>query len=295
MITGLRRSALYVPCDSEKMLAKAPDMPADLFLLNLEDGVSVARKDLARANAVQALTRLDFGTRELIVRINSLKSAFGPHDLAAVLPCRPDGICLPKVESPGEICAADAIFRELETRHGIAEGSVKMHAMIESAAGVLEARSIAAASGRMTSLLFGSADFSADVRCLPGVDRLELLFALQMIVAASRASDIDAIDAPCFDIKDHERLRAEAAQARRFGFDGKSAIHPGQLAAINEVFTVTPEEETWAETVLAELQNAEERGRALSTLKGQLIETPHRRVAERILHRAQLARGGRRT
>jgi citrate lyase subunit beta / citryl-CoA lyase len=292
MITGLRRSALYVPCDSEKMLAKAAGVPADLLIFNLEDGVSAARKDAARANAVRALTTLAFGSREMVVRINSLETACGQNDLAAVLPCRPDGVCLPKVESHGEIRAADVSFRELEAKHGLREGSVKIHAMIESAAGVLDARSIAAASDRMTSLFFGSADYSADVRCLPGADRLELLFALQMIVAAARASDIDAIDAPCFDIRNLELLRTESTQARRYGFDGKGVLHPGQLPAVNEIFAVTPEEETWATTVLAELQNAEDRGRALSTLQGRLIEDPHRRVARRILQRARLARGG---
>ncbi len=291
MITGLRRSVLFVPCDSEKMLAKALDVPADLLLLNLEDGVSLSKKDAARANAVRALERQNFGSREIVVRVNSLASLFGQDDLAAVLPCRPDGICLPKVESAGEINAADSSFHELEKRCGAPEGSVQIHAMIESASGVLEARDISTASRRMTSLLFGSADYSADVRCRPGTDRLELLFALQMIVAAARASDIDAIDAPCFDIRNHELLRSESIQARRFGFDGKSAVHPGQLAAINEIFDVTPEEEAWARTVLAELQNAEDRGRALSTFQGSLIENPHRRIAMRILERARLARG----
>jgi citrate lyase beta subunit len=113
---------------------------------------------------------------------------------------------------------------------------------------------------------------------------------MQMIVAAARASGVDAIDAPCFDLKNPDLLRREAAQARRFGFDGKSAIHPGQLVAINEVFAVTDEEIIWAERVLAELESAEAEGRALSTLEGRLIENPHRTAAERILKRQRLAR-----
>ena len=100
MITGLRRSALYVPCDSEKMVEKAICFPADLLLLNLEDGVAAARKDTAREIAVRALRSIDFGVREIVVRINDFESDIGARDLAAVLPCRPDGICVPKVESP---------------------------------------------------------------------------------------------------------------------------------------------------------------------------------------------------
>lgn len=290
MITGLRRSALFVPCDSERMIAKAVEVPADLLLLNLEDGVAASRKDDARANAVRALMSRDFGLREVVVRVNSLESEVGKSDLAAVLPCRPDGICLPKIESPAAVQLAHVLMLELEVRHGLPEGAVRIHAMIESAAGVLGARDIAASTNRMASLIFGSADYGEDVFCLPGEDRIELLFALQMIVAGARAASIDAIDAPCFDVRNQNLLRREATQARRFGFDGKGALHPGQLDVINEIFGVTPEEKTGAEKVLAELESAEERGRALSTLEGRLIDNPHKRAAERILRRARLLR-----
>ncbi len=294
MITGLRRSAIYVPCDSEKMLSKAAEFPADLLLLNLEDGVAESRKDLARRNAVDALRSLHFGAREIVVRINSPALEEGRRDLAAVVPCRPDGICLPKIESPLAIQAADRSILDLETPAGLAPGGIRIHAMIESAAGVLAARDIAASSPRMASIIFGSADYCEDVHCLQGEDRVELLLALQMIVTGARAASIDAVDAPCFDIRSPGLLRREATQARRLGFDGKSALHPGQLGVINETFDVTPQELEWAGKVLSELESAESRGRALSTLEGRLIDNPHRCAAERILRRAQLAkqRGG---
>jgi citrate lyase subunit beta/citryl-CoA lyase len=291
MITGLRRSVLYVPCDSEKMLAKAVEIPADMLLLNLEDGVAASRKEAARANAIQALKSLDFGAREVVVRINSLSSEIGRSDLAALVPCRPDGVCLPKIDAPAAVRAAEAPLLELEAAHGLPERGLRLHVMIESAAGVLGAREIAVSSSRMASLIFGSADYSEDVRCLPGEDRTELLLALQMIVAGAHAASIDAIDAPCFNLRSPDLLRREAAQARRFGFDGKSALHPAQVGVINEIFDVTPEETSWAEKVLAELEDAEQnKGRALSTLEGHLIDDPHRSAAERILRRARLSR-----
>lgn len=290
MITGLRRSALYVPCDNEAMIRKSAGVPADLLLLNLEDGVAGSRKEAARSNAVAAMRALDFGRREVAVRVNNPASETGRKDLESIIPCRPDGICLPKVETPGAVAGLDAVIRALEAANGIPEGSVRIHAMIESAAGVLSAAGIAAACPRMTSLLFGSADYCEDVRCTCGDDRLELLLALQMIVAAARAAGIDAIDAPCFDIRNAELLRREAVQARSFGFDGKSALHPGQLRWINEIMDVTQGEIDWAKRVLAELSGAEDRGRALSTLDGQLIDNPHRSAAERILHRARVSR-----
>jgi citrate lyase beta subunit len=137
----------------------------------------------------------------------------------------------------------------------------------------------------MASLVFGSADYANDVRCWPGEDRQELLLALQMLVTSARSAGIDAIDSPCFDIRNYDLLRREAVQARRLGFDGKSALHPEQCRILNEVFDVTAEEIAWAEQALAGLDEAENRGKALTTLDGKLIENPHRAAAERILSR----------
>jgi citrate lyase subunit beta/citryl-CoA lyase len=228
MITGLRRSSLYVPGDSEKMLRKSLAASADLLLLNLEDGVAATRKDEARENVARALRSLDFGSKEIVVRINSIDSEIGRKDLAAIVPCRPDGICLPKVESAAGICSADTAVLELEQGYDVAEGELRFHAMIESARGLLQAPAVAAASPRMATLIFGSADFIKDVGCHPGEDRVELLLALEHIVLAARAAGLEAIDAPCFELRDQDRLRREAAQARRIGFDGKSALHPAQ-------------------------------------------------------------------
>ncbi len=285
MITGNRRSVLYVPGDSRKMLGKALAIPADVLMLNLEDGVSVSRKDEARDNTVWALASLDFGSHEVVVRVNSPGSEVGRRDMAAAVPGRPDGICLPKVESPGEIERADAYVRELEAGCGLTPGSLRFHAMIESAAGVLNAPGIARSSARMTSLIFGSADYSAQVRCRPSEDRLEILLALQLIVVSARSAGIDAIDAPCFDMENPALLRRESVQGRRLGFDGKSALSPRQVETINEIFDVTAEEVAMAERVLAALEDAELGGRSLTTLEGSLIEDPHRDAARRILNR----------
>jgi citrate lyase beta subunit len=288
MNATVRRSLLYVPGDSEKMLEKAASLPADVLLFNLEDGVASARKDEAREKVVGTIASIDYGKREKVVRINSPDTKIGILDLSAIIPSRPDGICLPKVESAGAIVSVAARISALEKACGIPEGETRIHAMIESARGVMCAREIAAASGRMASLIFGSADYIADIGCRPGKDRLELLYALQVIVTSARAAGIDAIDAPCFDLHNMESLSAEAMQARRLGFDGKSVLHPGQLALINRTFAVTPEEIEWAETTIAELDAAEVRGKALTTVDGQLLDNPHRAAAERILRRGKV-------
>lgn len=286
MILGTRRSLIYVPGDSERMLAKAPGLDADVLLLNLEDGVASHRKDEARRNVAQCLRETPFGRREAVVRVNGLSTEAGRQDLGAVVGERPDGICLPKVEGPEEVREASARVSELEDSCGIPPGSIRLHAMIESARGVLEAAAVASSDPRMASLVFGSADFAADAGCRPGSDRGEISLALQMIVLAAHAAGLDAIDAPCFDFRNPDLLRQEAEQARRIGFDGKSALHPGQLGAINEIFGVTADEIAWARKILEELGRAEENGRALTTIGGRLVDNPHRKAAERILRRA---------
>jgi citrate lyase subunit beta/citryl-CoA lyase len=287
MKTNLRRSALYVPGDSEKMLQRSAAVSSDMLFLNLEDGVSLTQKRSARGKVVDALRSIDFGDREIVVRVNAVTDEIGLSDLADIVPMRPDGICLPKVETVAEIQAAEDAILKAEISHGLPEGCTKLHAMIETAAGLLHSADIAAASPRISSLVFGAADYASDLRCLPGEDRLELLLALQLIVTSARSAGIDAIDAPCFNFRNHDLLYREATQARRLGFAGKSAIHPDQLAIINQVFDVTPEEIAWAEKTIAELDNAENRGKALSTIDGKLVENPHRAVAERILSRRQ--------
>jgi citrate lyase subunit beta/citryl-CoA lyase len=276
---------IYVPGDSEKMLQKSAQFPSDVLLLNLEDGVAASRKEAARENVAYALKSLNFENRETVVRINPTDTKWGVLDLAAIVPARPQGICLPKIEKAAEIATVESEIADLEEKAAIPKGSIQIHAMIESAAGVLHALEIAAASPRMASLVFGSADYIADVRCQPGEDRIELLLALQMLVTSARAAGIDAIDAPCFDFRNSGMLLREASQSRRLGFDGKSVLHPNQLDIVNKVFDVTAEEIAWAEKTIAELDDAENRGKALTTVNGQLIDNPHRIAAEKILRR----------
>lgn len=279
----MRRSVLYVPGDSEKMLQKAASFSADTLLLNLEDGVAVSQKDAARENVANALKSIPFGNRETVVRVNPLDAETGLKDLARVVLARPDGICLPKIEKVSDIKNADCVISDLEIRNGIPEGTIKIHMMVESAACVLHLPEIAAASPRMASLIFGTADYVADVRCQPSEDRQELLLVLQMMVLSARAAGIDAIDGPCFDLQNHDLLSREASQARRLGFNGKSVLHPNQLDDVNRIFDVTPEEIAWAEMAIAELDEAESRGKALTTIDGKLLDNPHRIAAERIL------------
>lgn len=289
MKANVRRSLLYVPGDSEKMLQKSVAFAADVLLLNLEDGVAASRKAAARENIAAALPHVQSGHHEVVVRVNPPDTEPGALDLAAVVPMRPDGICVPKIEQASQIGSLERILAGIEAQAGIPIGSTQIHAMIESASGVLHALEIASASPRMASLVFGSADYVADVGCRPGPDRMEMLLTLQMLVMAARAAGIAAIDAPCFDLCNPDLLCRETEQARRMGFDGKSALHPNQLDCIHRIFDPTAEEIAWAKQTIVALDAAENQGKALTTMDGKLLDNPHRLAAERILRRSGTA------
>jgi citrate lyase subunit beta/citryl-CoA lyase len=292
-ISRLRRSLLYVPGDREGMIAKAAQRGADGLILNLEDAVAPGNKELARNAVARALAALDFGRAEIIVRINPLDTPTGYRDLLTIAPAKPDAILLPKVGSPEEVRFAAWTIARLEEMHGLPAGGIRLMCMIESAAGVLAAAQIAGGHPRVAALLFGAADYSAEVGCAitpdgdPPLGDLPsggpLLHAQCQIVLASRAAGIDAIDTPHMRLEDPDGVARSSLWARQLGFDGKSAIHPGQIGAINSAFSPTPEQIAWAERVLAALPGGAKAQFGAAVLDGQLIEAPHLARAHRIL------------
>jgi citrate lyase subunit beta/citryl-CoA lyase len=279
----LRRSLLYVPGDRETMIAKAAQRGADGLIFNLEDAVAQSNKETARDTVAQALATLDFGRAEVIVRVNPLDTPIGYRDLLTIAPAKPDAILLPKVGSPEEVRFAAWTLARLEEMHGMSAGSIRLMCMIESAAGVLAAAQIAGCHPRVAALLFGAADYSAEVGCAITLDSDALLHAQSQIVLASRAACIDAIDTPHMRLDDPEGLAHSSQRARQLGFDGKSAIHPSQIGPINSAFSPTPEQIAWAGRVLAALPGGDEAQLGAVVLDGQLIEAPHLARARRTL------------
>jgi citrate lyase subunit beta/citryl-CoA lyase len=279
----VRRSLLYVPGDKEAMLAKAPSRGADGVILNLEDAVAPANKDQARQAVTHALRSLDFGRAEAIVRINPPDTDTGYRDLLAVTPLAPSAILLPKVSLAEEVRFVAWTIDRLEVFHGLPAGQIKLMCMIESAAGVLNAVEIAACHPRVVALIFGATDFSMEVGCAITEDSRTLLAAASRIILAARAAGIDAIDTPDMKLDDAEGLARSSRLARELGFDGKSAIHPAQVAPINAAFSPTAEQAVWARRVLALAPDGDITRLGAAVLDGQLIEAPHLRHAERIL------------
>jgi citrate lyase subunit beta/citryl-CoA lyase len=279
----LRRSLLYVPGDKETMLTKAAGRGADGLILNLEDAVAPANKELARQAVADALRTLDFGGAEAIVRINPPHTDTGYRDLLAIMPHGPHAILLPKVGAVEEVRSVAWTIERLESLHDLSGGRTKVMCMIESAAGLLHAPEIAACHPRVAALIFGAADLSMEVGCAPVPGEGILLHAASRIILAARAAGIDAVDTPHMKLSDPDGLTRSARMARSLGFDGKSAIHPAHIAAINAAFSPTGEQVAWARQVFELVPDGDEARLGAALLDGQLIEAPHLARAKRIL------------
>ncbi len=275
-----RRSALYLPANRESAIAKARTLPADCVILDLEDAVQPAAKEAARAAAVAAAGSGDWGGKELLLRVNGLATAWSEDDFAAarlVAETRGTlgGLVVPKVES------ADAAAWAVSLA-----GGLPVWAMIETPRGVLDAPAIAAVHG-VTALLAGMADLAKDLRCRPDAARTPLLYSLSAIVLAARAAGKMAFDGVFTDIHDAAGFEAEARQGVMLGFDGKSLIHPSQVAPCNLVFSPSPQELADAEGLIAAYEAGLASGAGVTTYKGKLIEVLHVAEARRLLAMAE--------
>ncbi len=278
----LRRSLLYVPASSEAMLRKAGTRDADVVIVDLEDGVLPEAKDSAR-DALTALWKtLDFGPSEPLLRVNPLGAPWHARDLDAAVRLRPAGVVLPKCEDPAVV--------EFATR---ALDGLPVCLMVETARGVQAAGELARVPG-VAALLFGGADFRASVRGRRVPDESEVLFARSALVIAARSAGIEVFDTPFFDYRDGDGLEASAGRARALGFDGKTAIHPGQVPALNRVFAPAEDEVLRARRIVAALDEAAAGGRGVATVDGEMVEALHAREARRALARHDAAEARRR-
>ncbi|AXR78855.1 HpcH/HpaI aldolase/citrate lyase family protein [Natrarchaeobaculum sulfurireducens] len=281
----VRRSVLFTPGDRPEMLRKAADSGADVIVFDLEDAVSPDRKGEARTTVREVLSDSAFDPDcEVCVRLNASSEAFG-DDLAVLLEdstsLRLDSVMLPKVESAADI---DELEAELEAH----DEPRPVLALLESAAGILAAPDVAAAEAT-DALVFGAEDLSADLGATRTPEGTEVLYARQRAVVAAAAHDCVAIDTLVTDFGNDERLREDAAVSVQLGYDGKLAIHPAQVAPINEAFTPSIEEREWAEAVLEAKREADKAGRGVFEVDGEMIDAPLIAQAERILERTRAA------
>jgi citrate lyase subunit beta/citryl-CoA lyase len=285
----LRRTMLFVPGNNPGMIQDAGIYKADCIMFDLEDSVSINEKDSARLLVFHALTALDYPGKELVVRINDPRTETGREDLEAIVRTNRAVIRLPKTETADDVTHCEKIIETVEKKAGLAHGSTKMIAAIESASGVLNAKEIAVASKRLIAIAIGAEDFVTDLKTSRSSEGTELLLARSMILLAARSAGIDVIDTVYSDVNNEEGLRSETRLIKQLGFDGKSIINPRQIKIIHEVFTPCEKEIENAKAVIAAIKEAESKGSGVISLNGKMIDKPIVVRAERVLDLARAA------
>ncbi len=271
-----RRSVLYMPGSNARALEKAQTLPADTLILDLEDAVAPDAKELARQQVCDAVTARGFGKREIVVRINALSTPWGDADLAAAAGAKPDAILVPKISSPRDLHEIDARLM----RAG-AQDAIAVWAMVETPRAILDIAAIAAAGGRLACFVMGTNDLIKEIRGHHTADRLNLSAALGLSVLAARANDLAVIDGVYNDIQDANGFLATCIQAKSFGFDGKTLIHPSQVEPCNAVFAPSGEEVVAARRVIEAFDLPENKGKGAIKLDGRMVELLHAEIARR--------------
>ena len=269
----IRRSLLFVPAVRPDRYPKALATGADAVCLDLEDGVAFGAKETAREQAFTLLAGREPTPAEVSLRVNDVKTELGRADLAALVEAglRPDALMLPKVAGAGEI-------REVEAALAPLGAALPLIVQLETAAGVLAAEEIAAASPNVSAVFFGAIDLSADLGCAVAWEAQ--LYARSRVVLAAGAAGVSALDSPFMDVPAVEALADESRRVRRLGFAGKAAIHPTQVAVIQRAFSPSDEELAWARKIVAAYES--QQGGVL-LVDGRLIERPVIRAAHRNL------------
>ncbi len=275
-----RRSCLYMPGSNARALEKARTLPADALILDLEDAVAPEAKATARNQVCAAAAAGGFGKREVVIRINGLKTPWGSEDLVAAAEAKPDAILVPKVSTPGDIMMAAKAMREAG-----AHEKTRLWAMMETPLAMLNADSIARTAAdpasRLTVFVMGTNDLAKETRARLTPGRASMLAWISSCVAAARAHGIEIIDGVYNDFNDSDGLRAECEQGRDFGMDGKTLIHPNQIATCNEVFAPSAEEVDWARKIIGVFAEPANGGKGALQIDGKMVELLHAEMAKR--------------
>jgi citrate lyase subunit beta / citryl-CoA lyase len=280
-----RRSVLYMPGSNARAIEKARTLPADAVILDLEDSVAPEAKAAARQQVMDAVTA-GFGPREVIVRINGLDTQWWLDDLNAAARAKPDAVLVPKVSRPNHL--EDVAERLVDIS---ADHKIRVWAMMETPLAMLNARDIAAAASdietRLTAFVMGTNDLAKETRAKITPGRAAMLPWLMNCMAAARAFGLDIIDGVYNDLADADGFARECSEAREMGFDGKTLIHPNQIAPCNVAFSPSAEEVAQAQKIIAAFDLPENRDKGVVQLEGRMVERLHADMARRTVAIAQ--------
>ena len=273
-----RRSVLYMPGSNARALEKARTLAADGLILDLEDAVAPDAKELARKQVCEAVAAGGFGMRELIIRVNALSTKWGYDDIALASKSGANALLLPKVESADAIRHMESIMRA----NGAPE-SMTIWAMMETPRSILESQRIAESTPRMECLVMGTSDLAKELDCAHTHERLPFMASLGLCLLAARAAGLAILDGVYLDLNDDAGFAFACQQGHELGFDGKTLIHPKQLAPCNKVFTPRPEDVAWSRQIIDAYAAAAARGEGVVVVDGRLVENLHVESARRVV------------
>jgi len=273
-----RRSCLYMPASNERALEKAKTLPADTIIFDLEDAVAPDAKDEARSNACAAIFNDEYGSRELVVRVNAMETPWFAKDMEHICASNPAGILVPKVRIAKDIYDLEVLM----DKNG-AKSEVALWVMVEMPLAVLNIAEIAALAknGRLTTFVMGFNDLAKEM----GAEQDRNLFTpvMAQTIMAARAHGMTVIDSVYNDFSDPEGLAAECEQARKYGFDGKSLIHPSQIDIANNAFSPSREKIEEAEAIISAFAQPENEEKGVLVVDGKMTERLHLQQAEELV------------
>jgi citrate lyase subunit beta/citryl-CoA lyase len=271
-----RRSILFLPASNPRAIAKARTLDCDGVILDLEDAVAPDEKTAARTAAAAAVREGGFAGRTLVVRVNALSTPWGAEDLEAIAATSPDAVLAPKVDGPDDVARYS---------QALSAGGARLWAMIETAKAHLALPAIVAAarSTRLTAMVIGPNDYAKEMRARMTRDRAPFFALFSLAIAAARTEGLHVFDGPFGGIEDLEGLGLECAQARAFGFDGKTLIHPSHIDACNTAFSPTADELAEALAIVNAFADPVNADRGAVRVNGRMAERLHLDAAERLL------------
>jgi citrate lyase subunit beta/citryl-CoA lyase len=286
----LRRSLIYIPGSSQKMIGKAKDVPADSIIFDLEDAVSMLEKDNARQNVIAAIRQNRSIGKELVVRVNGMDSAHGVKDVLAMAEVRPDTLIIPKADEKAMIVAG-MILTAFEKEAGLTSESIGLIPLIETTQGIVTIERILHATQRISGVQLGAEDLTKE----QGIERTsegdEIQHARATLAFAACSCGIDIIDTPYTGIHDVVGLEKDTMRARSIGFTGKTCIHPSHIEIINRIFTPKTEAVDHARRLVAAFDEAVSKGKGACMFEGKMIDNPIAERARKVLEKSNQIKG----
>ncbi|QOY36625.1 HpcH/HpaI aldolase/citrate lyase family protein [Anaerobacillus isosaccharinicus] len=282
---SIRRSLLYVPGNSEKMITKSLGLIADSIILDLEDAVSLTEKNLARANVKNSIAKFKEKNKEVIVRINDIKTKTGILDLESIVEELPNAIIVPKADEES-LHIADILLKSTEKRYDIEDFEISIIPLLETSYSIVHAYNILTSSDRISAVQFGAEDLTKELGIKRTNEGKEIEYARNVIAQAGNACKIDILDTPYTDIDDNDGLSKDILNAKNIGFTGKTCIHPSQIEIVNDIFTPKLEDVENARQLIHSFDEAVKNGKGVCMFEGKMIDNPIADRARKLVEKA---------